>query len=208
MNVFAYRMMHRLGYRPWEVAAGQGDTPHALAAEFDREQVGTQPPFGTALDLGCGTGGHAIELARRGWQVTGIDIVPKAIRLATQRAHAAGVDVRFLEGDVTALPAEVGTGYRLLLDFYTFHGLTDPKRHAFGRQVDTAAAAEATLLMVAFKPRRRGLRPRGVGPVDITAAYPGWRILDDRLLQKHPVGAKHPVGTIHLYRLRRTDNTP
>jgi SAM-dependent methyltransferase len=151
------------------------------------------------LDLGCGTGGHAVELARRGWDVTGVDIVPKAIRLAIKRAHAAGVDVRYLEGDVTALPAEVGTGYRLILDFGTFHGLTDPHRQAIGRQVDTVAAAEATLLMVAFEPHRHGLQPRGAAPADITAAFPGWTIVDDLLLRKNPVGA------LHLYRLHRTE---
>jgi SAM-dependent methyltransferase len=201
MIVFGYRVMHALGFRPWEAAALRHDVSRILAAEFDQVQARAQPPFGTALDLGCGTGLHTVELARRGWQVTGVDIVPKAIRLAARRARAANVDARFLEGDITALPAEVGTGYRLILDFGAFHGLTDPQRHTMGQQVDRVAAADATLLMVAFEPGRHGLLPRGAAPADITAAIPGWTIIDDVPL------LKWPASVLHLYRLRRTGNT-
>ncbi|MCC2643940.1 MAG: Methyltransferase type 11 [Nitrospira sp.] len=40
---------------------------------FDREERERQPPYGPALDLGCGTGMQAVELARRGWQVTAVE---------------------------------------------------------------------------------------------------------------------------------------
>ena len=56
---------------------------------------------GTVLDLGCGGGGNAIELARRGWIATGIDSSPKAIRSAKVSAEIAGVSVRFLTADFT-----------------------------------------------------------------------------------------------------------
>ncbi len=48
----------------------------------------------TALDLGCGTGGDAIWLARQGWTVTGVDIATTAIRQAEQNAREAGVGDR------------------------------------------------------------------------------------------------------------------
>lgn len=50
------------------------------------------------LDVGCGDGTNAILLASRGAQVTGIDISPRSIRLATERARLAGVGerVRFM----------------------------------------------------------------------------------------------------------------
>ncbi|GAB7043532.1 MULTISPECIES: class I SAM-dependent methyltransferase [Catenuloplanes] len=52
---------------------------------------------GVALDLGCGTGGDTLWLARRGWQVTAVDIAHAAVdRL---RAHAAAPD---LTGRITA----------------------------------------------------------------------------------------------------------
>lgn len=52
------------------------------------------------LDLGCGTGGHAIELARRGLTVTGVDLAPAMLRLAEEKAREAGVAPTFVEGDV------------------------------------------------------------------------------------------------------------
>lgn len=197
MNTRWYRLLHGLRVRPWEIAARRGDSPRILGAAFDREQEGLAPPFGRALDLGCGTGVHSVDLARRGWEVTGVDIVPTAIRAAGARSNAADVQIRWLIGDVTDLPAEVGTGYRLVLDVGAFHGLTDQQRHAEARQIDAVAARDATLLMVAFAPSKRGPLPRGAGSADITAAFSGWEITDDSLLAP-------PPGPVHLYRLRRT----
>ncbi len=70
---------------------------------LDREEAERRRPYGKALDLGCGRGMHSVELARRGWDVTGIDMIPKALRGAEARAREAGVHVTFLKGDVTDL---------------------------------------------------------------------------------------------------------
>lgn len=51
------------------------------------------------LDVGCGTGRHAIELARRGYQVTGIDLSAGQLKRAREKAREAGVAVRFLKKD-------------------------------------------------------------------------------------------------------------
>lgn len=66
-----------------------------ISGLFDREESGRQAPYGSALDLGCGTGMQAVELARRGWQVTGVEIVPKALRAVRMRG------VRPLSGTTT-----------------------------------------------------------------------------------------------------------
>lgn len=47
------------------------------------------------LDLGCGGGLHALEFARRGYRVTGVDVEPSAIALARKRNSEAGRDARF-----------------------------------------------------------------------------------------------------------------
>jgi 2-polyprenyl-3-methyl-5-hydroxy-6-metoxy-1,4-benzoquinol methylase len=60
------------------------------------------------LDCPCGHGRHCVELARRGCQVTGIDISSYCLELARQAAHAAAVDVELRQGDMlelTNLPA-------------------------------------------------------------------------------------------------------
>jgi len=51
------------------------------------------------LDVGCGTGRHAVELARRGYHVTGVDVSAGMLAEARRRAEGAGVDVRWIEAD-------------------------------------------------------------------------------------------------------------
>lgn len=53
------------------------------------------------LDIGCGTGRHAIELARRGYSVTGFDLSEGQLRLARAKAAAANVIVDFQCRDAT-----------------------------------------------------------------------------------------------------------
>jgi SAM-dependent methyltransferase len=57
----------------------------------------------TILDIGCGTGRHAIELATRGYQVTGVDLSAAQLARAREKAAAAGVAVDFRQGDAREL---------------------------------------------------------------------------------------------------------
>lgn len=169
---------------------------------FDLEENGRQPPYGSALDLGCGTGRFAVELARRGWQVTGVDVVPKAVSIARERAREAGVEVRLVEADVANLAAEnVGSDFRLVLDFGTVHGLRDEHRAAVGRAVSELATADATVLIFVFGPGRRGPAPRGMSRMDIVSTYPGWRITSEEAADVNLPGILK--ADPRWYRLRR-----
>jgi len=57
----------------------------------------------TVLDIGCGTGRHAIELAARGYQVTGVDLSEGQLARAREKAAAAGVSVDFRQCDAREL---------------------------------------------------------------------------------------------------------
>ncbi len=59
----------------------------------------------TVLDLGCGTGNHALRLAARGYDVTGVDLSSEMLRRARDKADAAGADVCFIAGDVRYVDA-------------------------------------------------------------------------------------------------------
>jgi len=59
------------------------------------------PAKGCILDIGCGTGRHSIELARRGYQVTGVDISSGMLKEAKRAAENAGVLVEWIHDDAT-----------------------------------------------------------------------------------------------------------
>ena len=62
------------------------------------------------LDVACGTGRHSIELARRGYEVTGVDLSESQLQRARQKAEAGGVRVRFEKLDARNLPFQESFG--------------------------------------------------------------------------------------------------
>lgn len=74
-------------------------THHTLReVDFLTEVLAIAPPA-AVLDVGCGTGRHAIELARRGFDVTGVDISGGMLEQARTRAAQAGVAVAWVQAD-------------------------------------------------------------------------------------------------------------
>ncbi|NTV03324.1 class I SAM-dependent methyltransferase [bacterium] len=59
------------------------------------------PPGGSILDVGCGTGRHAVELAKRGYAVTGLDLSAAMLEQAAAAARAAGVKADWVHADAT-----------------------------------------------------------------------------------------------------------
>lgn len=57
------------------------------------------------LDMGCGAGRHSVELARRGYQVTGVDISAGMLSQAAAAAGQAGVSVTWIKADATRYQA-------------------------------------------------------------------------------------------------------
>jgi SAM-dependent methyltransferase len=77
-------------------------TKNTLAeVDFLLEEL-RMPAGGSILDVGCGTGRHAVELARRGFAVTGIDLSAGMLAQARARAEAAGVSVVWRQVDAAA----------------------------------------------------------------------------------------------------------
>lgn len=200
-----YRLFYRLGFHPWEDLADHPPFAETLTALFEREEREREPPYGRALDLGCGSAVWGIELAKRGWQVTGVELVEKALERARERVREAGADMRLVQGDVTHLrDTDVGGDFRLVLDTGTFHGLDAHQRAAMGREVTAIAAQDATVLLDVFAPRRRGPLPRGASQSDVEAAFPDWAITDVEVADAEP----DPIAKLfkfdeRFYRLRR-----
>lgn len=84
--------------------------------EFLEQHLGELPP-GRALDLAMGEGRNAVLLARNGWEVTGIDRSPTAIKKARARAQQAGLVLVGIEADLERFPLPEGQ-FDVVLCFY------------------------------------------------------------------------------------------
>jgi SAM-dependent methyltransferase len=139
-----FRAMYRFGFKPWD----SGVSPPELTELIEGPNRRTA---GKALDLGCGTGTNAIYMTQHGWDVTGVDFVPRAIETARAKAQAANVSPRLMVGDVTKLDElKVGDGYSLLFDLGCFHAIPQDRRDAYVAGATKAAAQGANFLLWGF----------------------------------------------------------
>ena len=200
-----YGLAYAIGFHPWEDLLEHAPFADKLLELVAREEEGREPPYGPALDIGTGSGTWGVELAKRGWQVTGVDIVEKALVRARERIDEAGVEMRLVQADVTALRnSDVGSGFRLLVDTGTFHGLAAGQREAMARELTAVSADDAALVLDCFAPRRRGPLPRGASREEVERAFGEWTVVDDEVADSDP----DAIGRLfkfdeRFYRLRR-----
>jgi len=100
----------------WPVAFFDDDYLRIYRPMFSEERTRAEADFiartlalperARVLDLACGFGRHAIEMARRGHRVTGLDFNPRYLAIAEEEARRAGVGARWVQGDMRKLPFE------------------------------------------------------------------------------------------------------
>ena len=89
------------GSTAYTIVYGHRDEDEAADMIDLMETVVDPEPGAAILDMGCGRGRHAHELARRGYNVTGIDLSPESIADAAETAATEGLSgVTFHEGDM------------------------------------------------------------------------------------------------------------
>lgn len=87
------------------------------------ERVLELRPGSCVLDLCCGHGRHAIELARRGYQVTGVDLSARALRRARREAREEGLDVRWQRCDMREIDFQ--EEFDAVINMFTSFGYFD-----------------------------------------------------------------------------------
>jgi SAM-dependent methyltransferase len=129
----------RSGFGPAYLELYDGFLAERTPSEIDQFEslLQLRPPL-RILDLPCGQGRHSIELARRGYQVTGADISPEMLAVARQRARRALAKVRFVEADMRQpLPER----FDLVLNLFTSFGY-------FADEADDVRVARAAAAML------------------------------------------------------------
>jgi len=120
------------------------------------------------LELGCGDGDHAVELARRGLEVTAVDLSPDRIRLARERAAAAGVAVTFLVDDLNTMDLPTGP-FDCVLAHDALHHI-----YALDRllaDVGRVLAPGGRLLVLDFSGMSRGARALAAAILAVLPTY-------------------------------------
>jgi SAM-dependent methyltransferase len=90
--------------------------------DFLVEKLGLEPPA-RILDLACGHGRIALELARRGYRVTGLDLSAASLERARRAAEEEGLGVDWVEADMREIPA--GAELDGIVNVFTAFGYFD-----------------------------------------------------------------------------------
>jgi SAM-dependent methyltransferase len=128
---------------------------------------------GSVLDVGCGTGEHALYLAGRGHEVLGIDLAPRAIDRARAKARERGLPVTFLVWD--ALRAhELGRVFDTALDVGLFHSLPEGDRMPYARALHAALAPGGRAFVLCWSDRNPwGFGPRRISRRELRETFAG-----------------------------------
>jgi 2-polyprenyl-3-methyl-5-hydroxy-6-metoxy-1,4-benzoquinol methylase len=115
------------------------------------EFIAATPP-GKALDLGCGTGTNAITLARHGWQATGVDFAPKAVRTARRKAKQAELKIDFHCADASDLGMLTGP-FDYVLDIGCLFTLKEKARIKYAAELARLLRPQGDYMLYAWLPR-------------------------------------------------------
>lgn len=107
-----------------------------------------------AIDLGSGTASNCVFLAQHGFEVTGVDYAATAIELGRQRAEKAGVQVEFIQDDLTDLKYISGT-YDLLVDYGTMDDLSGKNRDLYVQNILLLARPGSKFVFYCFEWHKR-----------------------------------------------------
>ena len=158
------------GKAPWDI--GKPQAAVAEAADLVNSPV---------LDAGCGTGENALFLAASGHQVTGIDFVDEAIRMARRKAAERGLTVEFQVKDALTL-GDWDRRFATVIDSGLFHVLSDEERLRYAAGLTHITEPGGRLLLLCFSDEEPGTRgPRRVSQREIRATFhDGWTVQEIR----------------------------
>jgi SAM-dependent methyltransferase len=103
-----------------------------------------------AVDLGCGAGNYAVWLATMGFEMTGLDLSPCAIKLATELARQKGVHCRFVVGDMTGPMEDLDNTFDFAYDWEVLHHVFPEDRERYITNVHRMLRSGGKYLSLCF----------------------------------------------------------
>jgi cyclopropane fatty-acyl-phospholipid synthase-like methyltransferase len=156
------------GTPPWDIGRPQ---PAVVALEEAGEIVGS------VLDVGCGTGEHALYLAARGHDVVAIDAAPRAIDRARAKARDRGASPDLRVADALHVD-ELGRTFDTALDVGLFHTLSDEERPRYAAALHAAVEPGGRAFVLCWSERNPwGYGPRRVTQMELLGTFErGWSV--------------------------------
>ena len=158
----SFEEAYRTRTPPWDIGRPQDEVVRLL----DEGRI-----VAPVLDVGCGTGEHALACASRGLAAVGVDGAPTAIAKARAKAAERGLSVRFEVGDALDL-AFLGTTFQTVIDSGLFHVFEDEDRPRYAASLRNVLAPGGTAFVLCFsdaEPNWGG--PRRVSEAEIHATF-------------------------------------
>ena len=156
------------GTPPWDIGRPQPAFEHlATAGQL----------VGRVLDVGCGTGEHALLAASHGYEAVGIDLSTRAIERAKTKSVERGVEAHFLVADALRL-VDLGEQFDTVLDCGLFHVLDDGERERYVDSLAEVVSRGGRCHLLCFSDRQPGdWGPRRVTQDEIRLSFSaGWSI--------------------------------
>ena len=151
-----------LGSPPWDIGRPQA----SIVALADAHKIA-----GRVLDVGCGTGEHALLAARHGCDAYGVDISPRAVGIAQGKAAERGLAVHFQVGDALHLD-RLGRQFDVIIDSGVFHVFDDDERPRYIESLASVLRPGGTCFLMCFSDRQPGTwGPRRVSQAELREAF-------------------------------------
>ncbi|GAA1237688.1 class I SAM-dependent methyltransferase [Oryzihumus leptocrescens] len=163
-----FDVAYATGTPPWDIGRPQ---PAFRALADDGRLVGR------VLDVGCGTGEHALLAAALGLVATGVDTSATAIAIARRKAEERALHARFLVQDALDLGA-LGESFDTVLDCGLFHVFDDADRATLVEGLRASMPVGARYHLLCFSDAEPGdWGPRRIRQEEIRRAFAdGWRV--------------------------------
>ena len=157
------------GDPPWDIGRPQPVFEKLAVSEDLGDEI---------IDVGCGTGEHAILFASRGYRVLGVDSAPLAIEKARAKASQRGSKAEFLVADALHL-SELRRMFDAAVDSGLFHVFSDRDRTSYVESLRAVLRPGGRYYMLCFsdkEPVGWG-GPRRIFKNEITKSFSdGWRV--------------------------------